>query len=152
MLDGRPSDQAHLQAACTTLPLSLQVLWAMQADLLHVRGPYICTAPNGSREAELSQSSLCLQIDLIGKGGPEHIDGREIEYDVRLVNVRVLGSPVLNMVHEKGCLRACARPSQSTISKMRLACLRHWTPRFDSSDSDLSDLEEARFRDILVED
>lgn len=85
-----------------------------------------------------------VQVDLLGKGGPTNIDGREVEYDVRLVNVRVVGSFIPDMTIDNGCLRMCydKQTSQQHIQKQLGDIFRSTvlqTPRFDSSDSDVGD-------------
>ena len=101
------------------------------------------------RKAGSSKESLYifLQMELIGKGGP--VDD-EFELDVRLVHVKVTGRAItsLSVDVERGVLSPVdvsdARSQQAEVDAhlRHLERSRRMTPRFDSSDSDLTDLND----------
>ena len=65
-----------------------------------------------------------------------------MEYDVRLVHVKVTGIPIVDLEVNEGMLRACPYPTKSTLKKWEDATVKQSGPRFDSSDSEDSDIED----------
>lgn len=100
---------------------------------------------------DLMIRSHSLQIDLIGKGGPPSIEEHEVEYDVRLVYVKVLGTPLIDLEVGQGTLRACPHPNAATFKRWTEATVKPSAPRFDSSDSDVDDSsEDPEYLDSFV--
>ncbi len=79
---------------------------------------------------------------MIGKGGPDKIGDHEVEFDVRLVYVKVTGTPILDLEVEKGALRASSPPTAVMVKARREATKKQHAPRFDSSDSEMSDASD----------
>lgn len=66
----------------------------------------------------------------------------DVELDVRLVHIRVSGDPLRRIDIKEGCLELHPKPLQERLIEEHDYSQRYVQkiPRFDSEDSDLSDL------------